>query len=107
MLWAFKMTGCMDCGFRPTNIEELKTMHCDHRNPDEKTHFANAAMSLRGSLGAPLLNNQTLLEELWKCDPVCAECHRVRTRERGRDTRGQIPLPLKEWIAETTRTWGM
>jgi mono/diheme cytochrome c family protein len=49
-----------------------------------------------GLLGAS--NLESLLEELWKCDPVCVECHMKRGRERKRPNQGSLPLDIQEWI---------
>ena len=101
MLWAFKLRGCVDCDYRPETIDDLKRMHCDHRDPSTKKHYHDHSLTPGGAGG--LRNSSSavlLLEELWKCDPVCEDCHKKRTRSRGRVDVGQVSLPLLEWIAE-------
>jgi hypothetical protein len=59
---------CADCGgtFPPY------CMDFDHRDPAQKSFSLAAGKSL-------LKNRTTLLEEVAKCDVVCANCHRIRT----------------------------
>jgi len=58
---------CIDCGgeFHPV------CMDFDHREPMKKSYNI-AAMLNTHSLGR-------IMEELDKCDLVCANCHRLRT----------------------------
>jgi hypothetical protein len=62
---------CADCGgtFDPCQMD------FDHRVPTEKSFFI-----ARGSLK----NRAVLLAEIAKCDVVCANCHRLRTRRQHR-----------------------
>lgn len=64
--------GCMDCGYRahPSALE------FDHRPGTAKR--ANVSELLLGSV-------KTLLDEVAKCDVVCANCHAIRTVTRWRD----------------------
>ena len=62
---------CMDCGdsFAPHQMD------FDHRDPGLKC--------FRLTSGAAMLRSRAaLLEEAAKCDVVCANCHRVRTRRQ-------------------------
>ena len=68
---AYKDQPCMDCG----NEYPSYVMDCDHRDPSQKLYSINDA--------AKRLSMQKLLDELAKCDVVCANCHRIRTRVRG------------------------
>lgn len=52
-------------------------MHFDHRNPIDKT----AAISALVTGG----NRERILEEIKKCDLVCANCHADRTYLRRRE----------------------
>lgn len=64
-----KNVPCMDCGgaFPP------ECMDFDHR-PDEIKSF---------TLNSGIYRNiESLLIEAAKCDVVCANCHRIRTRRR-------------------------
>lgn len=67
---AIKEEGCMDCGgsFPPY------MMDFDHRDPSTK--FADP--SRYNSFATPL----KYVDELAKCDPVCANCHRRREHNR-------------------------
>lgn len=62
----------MDCGgYWPDNPE---VMDFDHRPGEVKLFGINSAASRRA---------RHLLEaEIAKCDLVCANCHRIRTRSR-------------------------
>lgn len=78
---------CMDCGrtFPPC------AMDYDHRNPLEKVDCVSR-MYTTGS-------EKKLLEEISKCDLVCAVCHRIRTRGRLQDvgsSNGKAPLFERE-----------
>lgn len=60
-------TPCADCG----NYYPHYVMDFDHRDPSIKTMNVSRMVSLRGV--------ETILEEIAKCDLVCANCHRERT----------------------------
>lgn len=60
----------------------LDQIHCDHVDPSTK--ICMGTYGLGGSRGS-LRNmnaNQELLDELAKCEPVCFDCHKTRTRLR-------------------------
>ena len=57
---------CMDCGI----LYSYYVMDFDHRNPSEK--LGNLARMIAFSF-------EEILEEIAKCDVVCANCHRERT----------------------------
>lgn len=62
-----KSVPCLDCGVS----YPYYVMDFDHRDP--QTKVANVStLVIKG-------NRQMLLEEIAKCDVVCANCHRVRT----------------------------
>jgi formate-dependent nitrite reductase cytochrome c552 subunit len=50
-------------------------MDFDHRDPSEKRFRVTAGCVM-------LLPRDRLLAEIAKCDVVCANCHRMRTRQR-------------------------
>ena len=81
MIWAFKIRGCVDCGIRPPAIS-LDQLHCDHLDPTMK--IARHLRNISGNVGGLLEMNshRQLLEELAKCEPVCVECHKIRTKRR-------------------------
>lgn len=62
---------CGDCGRR----FEPYQMDFDHRDPSEKRFRVTAGRVM-------LLPRDRLLAEIAKCDVVCANCHRMRTRQR-------------------------
>lgn len=66
---AIKDVPCMDCG----NKFPSECMDFDHRNPSEKV--AKVSLLLTYSLSR-------VLNEVEKCDIVCANCHRIRTNKR-------------------------
>lgn len=61
---------CMDCG----NSYPYFVMEFDHR-PDETKLYTISAVNTIPSMDA-------LIEEISKCDVVCANCHKYRTWER-------------------------
>jgi hypothetical protein len=65
---------CMDCGGRFAAHQ----MDFDHRDPIEKSFRITAG-------GAMLRPRHRLLEEVAKCDVVCANCHRIRSRNAHRE----------------------
>lgn len=70
-LRALRAVPCADCG----GVFEPHQMDFDHRDPTTK--------SFRLTSGAAMLACTARLEaEIAKCDVVCANCHRVRTRQR-------------------------
>lgn len=65
-----KTAPCMDCGgmFPP------ECMDWDHRPGEQKT----------GSLGGLYIASRAkVMAEIAKCDLVCSNCHRIRTKSRG------------------------
>lgn len=70
LLQKLKSVPCQDCGKSyPTYV-----MDFDHRDPSQKK-FEIAHRKT--------LSEENLLAEIAKCDIVCANCHRIRTHERG------------------------
>jgi len=63
---------CMDC-----KISDPRVLEFDHR-PEEEKNF-DIARSVSGSTRSWKL----IEKEIQKCDIVCANCHRIRTMERG------------------------
>lgn len=62
-----KAKPCTDCGV----TYPYYVMEFDHLDPSQKTQGVNFLMKA-GSL-------QAILEEIAKCEVVCANCHRERT----------------------------
>lgn len=67
---ALKMFPCMDCGFTPVHHSQ---MDWDHIQGDKLSNVSQ--LSQLGSLSK-------VLEEVSKCELVCANCHRLRTATR-------------------------
>ena len=61
-------------------------MDFDHRDPTEKSFRLTSG-------GAMLASSVRLQAEMRKCDVVCANCHRVRTRDRSSRARTDDPSP--------------
>ena len=66
--WAYLAASrCADCG-----ISDFTVLEFDHRDPREKQHDISTLAHHAGSWTA-------VLNEITKCDVVCANCHRRRT----------------------------
>ena len=68
MVLAYKDVPCMDCGGRFPPC----AMDLDHRDPTTK-------LCNPGRLRNKGWRDERVIAELNKCDPVCANCHRIRT----------------------------
>jgi hypothetical protein len=77
---------CADCQgrFKPYQME------FDHRDPAQKAFRVTAGRAM-------LMATARVLAEVAKCDIVCVNCHRVRTRdtERGRPRRKASSAPSR------------
>ena len=64
---------CKDCGgsFPP------ECMDFDHLPGFEKKFYISVAISQQGSI------TPSIQDEITKCDLICANCHRTRTKARG------------------------
>lgn len=71
MLEYLKDKWCTDCG-----ITDIRVLEFDHLPQHGKT--ANVSSMLGGGWSW-----KRILEEIAKCEIVCANCHRIRTIERG------------------------
>lgn len=67
------MKGCVDCGYK----DHACALDFDHM-PEYKKLF-----HVTRSMGTPW---ETLLLEMAKCEVRCANCHRVKTKERKTDS---------------------
>lgn len=63
--------GCADCGYNDYAV----ALDFDHRPGEEKLYTPSYMAKYKLSI-------KKIMEELDKCDVVCANCHRVRTMER-------------------------
>ena len=78
LIKTYEGTPCMDCG----NVFSFCVMDFDHR-PDETKDFSI------GKRGTYKMTEETLIKlqkEVAKCDLVCSNCHRLRTKERRHGT---------------------
>lgn len=69
-------SGCVDCGYN--NLKYPGTLEFDHVRGEKKFSIGEAA-----TLAVPL---ERIMEEIEKCEVVCAICHRIRTIDRNQDT---------------------
>lgn len=72
---------CMDCG----NRYPPWCMDYDHRDGTTKLHRGVSDMSSNR-----LSSKRMILEEIAKCDLVCANCHRTRTHNRQLEKYGPL-----------------
>jgi hypothetical protein len=59
--------GCADCGYNADAV----ALDFDHARGEKEFAISMSKRSVK-----------TILDEVAKCDVVCANCHRIRTRER-------------------------
>jgi hypothetical protein len=73
LLRDMRRTPCADCGgrFKPYQMD------FDHRDPSTKSFNVMAGRAM-------LMSTRKVLAEVAKCDIVCVNCHRVRTRDAER-----------------------
>lgn len=71
--------GCADCGYR----ENAVALEFDHRPGEVKSLSIGRAISQAGL--------DRLLAEIEKCDVVCANCHRIRSFNRGQHRITRVP----------------
>lgn len=63
--------GCADCGYNT----DAYALQFDHINGDKKKNVSDLIRSDYGW--------RTIVEEIQKCEVVCANCHAIRTKLRG------------------------
>ena len=71
-------SGCVDCGIRSPHPE---IYDFDHAEGEEKIAGV-AALLTKGTM-------DEFMAEVAKCEVVCANCHRIRTRARGHNAFGK------------------
>ena len=71
---SLKQKPCMDCGI----IYPYYVIDFDHRDKDKKIASVNRMTSVH------MYSKTKILEEIEKCDLVCANCHRIRTYNRSK-----------------------
>lgn len=65
-----KENPCIKCG-----ENDLRTLQFDHRNPTDKVNDVSSLIGGRSSL-------KKIVDEISKCDVLCANCHSKRTSEQ-------------------------
>jgi L-lysine 2,3-aminomutase len=85
---------CKDCGgtFKPYQME------FDHRDPASKSFNVMAGRVM-------LMATAIVLNEVAKCDVVCVNCHRVRSREQHRARLVQQAPGRSERVEEKRAYW--
>jgi hypothetical protein len=73
-------------------------MDFDHREPSTKSFYI-------GSGRASLKSREALLEEVAKCDVVCANCHRLRSRRQHRERLAKRPLSMAGRTPASRERW--
>jgi hypothetical protein len=74
LIKTFEGTPCLDC----EGVFEWCAMDFDHR-PEETKEFGIGTMANRAANPKNIAKTE---KEILKCDVVCSNCHRVRTRDR-------------------------
>jgi hypothetical protein len=85
---------CADCGGRFLPHQ----MDFDHRDPSAKSFYINSGR-------ASLKSREALLAEIAKCDVVCANCHRVRSRRQHRERLAGRPLSMEGRTPAQRERW--
>lgn len=67
---------CVDCGFSFETRPECCDFH--HRDPSQKSAGVSDLMR-----GAKYKEMGKVIDEIAKCDPLCANCHRTRHSPQG------------------------
>ena len=92
LLRELRRVPCADCGGR----FEPYQMDFDHRDPATKAFNLTAGRAM-------LMSTKRLLAEVAKCDIVCVNCHRVRTRDAERSRPRSAPSRAPSQIAKKVR----
>lgn len=71
---SLKHKPCMDCGIPYPHY----VMDFDHRDENKKIASINRMTNVH------MYSKAKILEEIKKCDLVCANCHRIRTHNRSK-----------------------
>ena len=67
LILPYLMQGCVDCGEK-----NIVTLEFDHLDPEAKDFSISSLMRKKTT-------EEKFMEELKKCEVVCANCHRIRT----------------------------
>ena len=100
---AVKTTGCRLCGRRPGSLDELPEYHIAHIDESQKSRDQIGGRQTGPGFWADHgMSPARFFEELLNCEILCKEHHPNQAK---RIPVGAVPLPLQEWINETTGTW--
>jgi hypothetical protein len=80
---------CIDCG-----ISNPVVLEFDHRDPAQKKANISTLISSKGRW-------EDILEEIEKCDVVCANCHKIRTAKQQGWTKIDIDGFLAKCLKKT------
>jgi hypothetical protein len=85
---------CHDCGrqFKPYQMD------FDDRDPETKSFNVMAGRAM-------LMSTRRVLDEVAKCDVVCANCHRIRTRAQHRARMSRATPGTSERLDEKRAYW--
>lgn len=72
-------------------------MEVDHRDPKTKTRWPGQS---HGHSITNIAGLENVFQELWNCDPVCVNCHKLRTRTRRVPDQLMLSEEMREWMAE-------
>ena len=76
-LWELlKESSCKDCGSKDPRVLEFD-------------HLGDKSFNVSRAVSGSTRSWKLIQEEINKCDIVCANCHRIRTQERGNYKRNQ------------------
>ena len=89
-----RMVPCLDCNNRFAPYQ----MDFDHRDPATKAFNLCSATAM-------LKSRATLLEEVAKCDIVCANCHHLRTRRRYVDALAKLDPASRRPSVRPDKRW--
>jgi hypothetical protein len=70
--WKLAAGACVDCGFI-IDEQTYVCIDCDHRDPSQKSFTISSEVGRK--------TTDELQTELDKCDPVCRNCHALRTHK--------------------------
>jgi YbgC/YbaW family acyl-CoA thioester hydrolase len=86
--WDWNKTGIL---LRKNELEYIKPVFL--HDPVEIAvylkHLGDKSFNVSRAVSGSTRSWQTILKEISKCDIVCANCHRIRTQERGNYKRNQ------------------
>ena len=94
LLRDLRRVACHDCGgqFKPHQMD------FDHRDPSTKSFNVMTGRAM-------LMSTARVLAEVAKCDVVCVNCHRLRTRSQHRDRLAGLTTGTSKGLAIRRARW--